>query len=252
LVLLWPILFSSSNIFSMAVRMTSARERAASTFLVSNGWLATCEPAFRDWIGTTLRWKAYPAGTGITHAGDDTGGIYCVGDGQVNFDAKVGVDDIGTSYMALPGMWWGYAPLFGSGRFGSGTAAIDSMCGAVPVSLLKARLLACPDEWRSVALGLSALWAQAAGAHADLLIPESDRRIAATILRLGGHRHHVFTPELPKSFTCTQEQMAGATGLSRNTTGKVLRTFQKYGLLDARYGSISILDRKGLTAIVAG
>lgn len=224
----------------------NARNNAALSFVMRNGWLATCKLDFRDWIAANLQWQSYAAGSGISHAGDDAGALFCIAEGQVGFVAGVGVADIGTSYFGLPGMWWGHAPLLSGKRLGSVVAATDTFCGALPNTLLRTRLKSHPEDWRAIALGISELFTLSAGAHADLLIARSDRRVAATILRLGGYRHRLFpTAPLP-SIACTQDLLAGATALSRNTVGKLLRDFEKAGLLDTRYGRITILDAPGL------
>jgi CRP/FNR family transcriptional regulator, cyclic AMP receptor protein len=210
------------------------------------GWLGACEPAFREWVLAHVHWHRFAAGAGISHTGDSSGALFCVGDGQVSFVAGIGAPDIGSSYFALPGMWWGYGPLLGALRVVSAVATVDSICGALSTALLKARLATHPQDWRFIALGLAATFAGSAGAHADLLIPDSDRRIAATILRLGGYRHFTFRVRPPPWFACTQEQLAGATALSRNTVGKALRRFEMCGLLETRYGGIAITDSAGL------
>jgi CRP-like cAMP-binding protein len=135
----------------------------------------------------------------------------------------------------------------GGQRLGSVVAAADSICGAVPNTLLRARLRSHPEDWRAIALGIAELFMLSAGAHADQLIPESGRRVAATILRLGGHRHRMYPIAPPADIVCTQEHLAGATALSRNTVGKVLRTFEQAGLVDTSYGRIVILDPAGLS-----
>jgi CRP-like cAMP-binding protein len=220
----------------------NVRKSAATAFVAGNGWLASCKPDFRDWIINNLQWHRFAAGEGISHAGDEKGAMFCVGSGQVFFTAGVGVADIGTSYFGLPGIWWGHAPLMGGGRLGSVVAAADSICGAVPITALRARLKSHPEDWRAIALGIAELFTLSAGAHADQLIPESGRRVAATILRLGGHRHRMYPITPPASIVCTQEQLAGATALSRNTVGKVVRGFESDGLVDTSYGRIVVLD----------
>jgi CRP/FNR family transcriptional regulator, cyclic AMP receptor protein len=237
------------NIFMLVELPIVARKRAASAFVAGNGWLAGCGPDFRDWMLGALRWQSVGAGEGISHAGDDGDAMYGVGDGQVYFGTGLGVTDVGTSYFGLPGMWWGYAPLLGGTRIVSAVAAVDSICCSVALSAVQARLRSHPDDWRAIASGLAAFAMQAAGAHADLLIAASDRRVAATILRLGGYRHRMFPALAPASFLCTQEELAGATALSRTTTGKLLRGFEEDGLLKVRYGRMAILDPVQMTAL---
>lgn len=231
--------------------MTAASTKAAMAYIAANSWLAACKPEFRDWMLANLHWQTYEAGDTVSHAGDDTGALYCVADGQVSFVAGVGVADIGAGHFGLPGTWWGHAPLLGGQRLGSVVAVADTICGGVPISLLRGRLKSHPEGWRAIAMGLAALFNQSAGAHADLLIADSERRVAATVLRLGGYRHQMFPAKPPASFACTQEQLAGATALSRNTVGKLLRGFEQARMLDARYGRIAILDPAQLTALIS-
>jgi len=131
-------------------------------------------------------------------------------------------------------------------------ATTEVLCGAVPISLLRTRLSGHPESWQAMTLGIAESFRLSAGAHADLLIPDSERRVAATILRLGGWRHRLYRIAPPPFFLCTHEELVGATALSRNTIGKLLRQFQKTGLVDSRYGRIAILDRSRLRPVIDG
>jgi CRP-like cAMP-binding protein len=120
---------------------------------------------------------------------------------------------------------------------------------------LRARLAAHPAEWQHMTLAMAGLFRHMAGAHADMLISDSRRRVAAAVLRLAGHRHrmHPLSPPLvPPAIICTQEQLAGAVALSRNTTGKIMRDLETEGLIDARYGRIAILDAARMIAMSQG
>lgn len=228
----------------------TTRFLSATSYIAANGWLASCTPGFRDWMLQQLQWQHYRSGTGISHAGDTEGALYCVADGQARFAAGVGTADIGSSHFGLPGSWWGHAPLMGGKRLGSMVAAGDTLCGVVPMSLLRTRLASHPEDWQAITLGIAELFQLSAGAHADLLIPDSGRRVAATILRLGGRRHRLFRVAPPVHFLCTHEELAGATALSRNTIGKLLRRFEQAGLVDSRYGRIAILNSPGLRGLI--
>jgi CRP-like cAMP-binding protein len=229
------------------------REAAAIAAICATGWLAITPAGFRDWALLQLQWRSFAAGEGISHAGDDGGAIYVVAEGQVHFTAGFGVDDIGISVIGLPGMWFGLAPLIGHELVSSAVAASDLLCGVLPRSALRARLAAHPKDWQQMTLAMAGLFRHMAGAHADMLISDSRCRVAATILRLGGHRHrvHPLSPVVvPPAIICTQEQLAGAVALSRNTTGKILRTLEADGLIDARYGRIAILNAERMMALV--
>jgi len=216
----------------------------------SYGWLAACPLHFRSWLIKNVRWESFSAGSAVVHFGSEDVSLYCVGDGQVSFLSAMGATDIGTSYFSVPGFWWGHAPLLGLPRAGSVVADTDTLCGMVPSFALRSYLAANPKDWRSIALGVTGLFVMAAGAHADLLIRESRRRIAATILRLGGRRHQLFRISPPESFVCTQDTLAGAVVLSRNTVGQVTRSLENDGLIMCRYGRIAILDARRLAELV--
>jgi CRP-like cAMP-binding protein len=225
------------------------RQKSAITMVASHGWLAACPADFRDWMIANLTWQRFSAGNGITHGGDDEGGLYCVGDGQIAFVASIGSADAGTGHNGLPGTWWGHAPLLGGPRVGSVVASMDTQCGIVRKSTLRARLAAHPGDWEAISRGLADLFMLSAGAHADLLIADSRRRVAATILRMGGWRHRVYRLAPPATFICSQDTLAGATALTRNTVGKILRQLVSEQLIDTSYGRIAIRDSRRLRAI---
>jgi CRP-like cAMP-binding protein len=94
------------------------REQAAIDSITEHGWLAACPPAFRAWAVANLRWRGFGAGDGITYAGDEDGGFYCVGDGQLSFFTGQGRADLGTSHFGLPGAWLGLGTIIGRTRTG--------------------------------------------------------------------------------------------------------------------------------------
>jgi CRP-like cAMP-binding protein len=228
----------------------NAQIDSATRFIATNGWLNTCSPDFRDWIVANLKVRIHAVGEVVSHGGDTGGGLFCVAEGQVCFRPSIDVADVQISRFGLPGVWWGHAPLLGGKRRGTVIAMTDAVCGEVPQAALRTRLNEHPGDWRAISLGLAALYIEAAGAHADLLIATSDRRVAATILRLGGYRHCLFAVPPPAAFACTQDQLAGVTALSRNTVGEILRGFAQAGMVVARYGQIKIVDPARLMTLV--
>jgi CRP-like cAMP-binding protein len=123
------------------------------------------------------------------------------------------------------------------------------VCGNVRQSALRARLAGHPGDWEAISRGIAELFVMSAGAHADLLIPESRRRVAATLLRIGGRRHRLYRLLLPDAFVCSQDALASATALSRNTIGKILRDLVAEKLIETSYGRVAILDADKLKVI---
>lgn len=210
--------------------------------LATSGWLAHCSSAFRAFVLANLHIADVEAGQMMTHAGDKEGGICGLIAGQGAYTTTIGSAMSGLGFFGYPGTWWGQGPLLGLPRVGFATARSDCRIGVLPLPVLRQHLAACPAHWEAIAQGYSDLFVMAAGAHADLLIPDHHRRLAATLLRLGGHRHQRFPIAAPHAFLCNQEELAGALGVSRNTAGRLLRRLQADGLVTARYGQLLLAD----------
>lgn len=228
--------------------MTPRQETAIAT-IANHGWLAACSADFRAWMIANLSWQEFSAGSGISHGGDHEGGLFCVGAGQVAFVPSIGSPTAGMGHNGLPGSWWGYAPMMGGQRVGSVVASTDMLCGNVRQSVLRARLAAHPGDWEAISRGIAELFVMSAGAHADLLIADSRRRVAATLLRMGGLRHRLYRLAVPPTFVCSQDTLASATALSRNTVGKVIRQLMAEKLIETSYGRVTILNASQLKVI---
>jgi CRP-like cAMP-binding protein len=232
----------------LADLLEQADTLAAPDVISRAGWLAACARPFADWVVKTLQWRLVQPGTGISFAGDAEGGFFCLGRGQITFQTSLG-STLVTGYFGYPGSWWGQAPLLGLPRTGTVTTRTESILGILPLRALEARLADHPEGWADIARGAADLFRMSAGAHADLLIECSRNRIAATLLRLGGNRHRYHPVLVPRFFECTQDELARATGVSRNTAGVHLRNLEREGLVRIGYGQIEILDSRALTAI---
>lgn len=233
----------------MRIELFDRPETLAATDIIGRaGWLASCHADFRTWVLETLQWRLVQPGTGLSFSGDREGGFFCLAQGQINFQTSLG-GTLVTSYFGHPGAWWGHGPLLGVPRTGTVTARTECIIGILPQRQLEARLAQHPGDWADIALGLSDLFIMSAGAHADLLIESSRNRVAATLLRLGGNRHRRFPLRVPHAFECTQDELARATGLSRNTAGVHVRSLEREGLIRIGYGQIELLDPAALAAL---
>ena len=212
------------------------------------GWLPTCQPGFRRWVRQTLQWRLVADGTGVTFAGDPEGGIFCLAQGQIAMHVSLG-SSLVTGNFGHPGIWWGMGPILGLPRVGTIIARTECIIGILPMRPLQARLAEHPEDWADIARAVSDQFVMAAGAHSDLLIENSRSRIAATLLRLGGNRHRRYPLLVPTRFECTQDELARATGLSRNTAGVHVRSLEREGLVRTGYGQIELLDPEALATL---
>lgn len=216
------------------------------TALARFGWLAHCSAGFRGFVLANLVEFDVKPGRQLTHAGDPTGGLFAVAEGQGVFHAALGASSVAVSSFLFPGSWWGQGPLVGLARIGLVTALTECRIATLPLGVLRQRLAEHPGDWEAIAQSYSDLFVQVTGAQRDLLIPGHGRRLAATLLRLGDNRHRRFAVAVPDSFVCTQEDLASAVGLARNATGRLVRRLEADGLVEARYGRLRMRARERL------
>ncbi len=88
------------------------------------------------------------------------------------------------------------------------------------------------------------------GVAADLLIRDSERRCAATLLRLSGRRFAGARDRRPAESAITQVELAGAANLSRNTVGAIMKRLASRGLIEVGYRGVTVLKPAALRAFV--
>ena len=98
---------------------------------------------------------------------------------------------------------------------------------------------------------LSVIYGDVSQTIADLLIGDSERRCAA-ILRLGGRCHRARKTKSRSRFPVTEDDLAGAANLSRNSVGTMLQRRKARGLVEQGYRCIAIRAPKALRAFVDG
>jgi CRP-like cAMP-binding protein len=84
----------------------------------------------------------------------------------------------------------------------------------------------------------------------DLMIRSSERRCAAVLARLAGCRFARPEQNAPVDLAITQEMLAAAAGLSRNSTGTALRKLMSRGLVELGYGGMTVCAPAALRAFV--
>jgi CRP-like cAMP-binding protein len=154
-------------------------------------------------------------------------------------------------HMASAPFWMGYGPLLhGTRRVVNAQARTPAWIATFPKSKVIPLLESRPGWWRPF-MKLMAIYGDVMSlTAADLLIPKSDLRLAAVLLRFGGARHAAAASAEPIRVPVTQEELAAASNMSRNSTGAILRRFTAMGLVETGYGSIDILDPVALRMLM--
>lgn len=219
--------------------------------LASSGWLADVPAEFRDTLLPLGRWHRIEEGSYITFSGEEEEDLIGLAQGTVALTSSLGLAGTPIMHLARAPFWLGYGPLLhGTKRVVNAEARSTVWIATFPkfkvIPLIESR----PGWWRpfmklmGIYGDLSSLMA------ADLLIQQSDRRCAAVLLRFGGARFGVVPSASPIKVPVTQEELAAACNLSRNSVGTILRRFIALGYVETGYGGIDILDPAGLRMLL--
>ncbi len=234
-------------LISAAARMTPQEGEAV---LRNTGWLSTVEPEFQSALLRSCRWKFFEPAETIVSAGDQSAPFIGIASGSVSITTALGPPDTPLTHIAHAGIWTGFVAFVGDRPTDNETVARTPVYAAVTSrSAVEALLNDQPIWWRDVAR--LALWygETAVNIAADLLIRESDRRCAATLLRIANCR---FAGDQPTVAHANQTDIATIANLSRNTTNALLGELERNGMVARHYNLIDILDPVALRAVADG
>jgi CRP-like cAMP-binding protein len=232
--------------------------------LASRGWLAGIDPALRAAVIDAGRIIKFHRGEPLYHPGDEPGGMYGVAEGGIVL-STIGRDDLPVAgHIVRPCTWFGYGSVFDrQRRMLIPTANETSQVLYVALSEFERLRTAFPSAGR--AFGQLATRGEAIylSIVTDLLIANTDRRLAAVLLRVTGAE----TPDRPRDLPIdpladpwaspggvplTQAMLAQLANASPHTVARFVDRAVTAGWIDWKYGRVSILELGQLTAFAAG
>lgn len=231
----------------------AAVERAEGlSILGSRGWLASTPPEFRKQFLSGARWRSVDRGATVTLGGEEKDDVIGLAEGTVLVTSTLGQAGTPMMHMGHAVLWMGYGPLLlERPRVVTVEARTDLWIAVIP----KVGILPLLDDttrwWRCFMRLLAEYGDISAMIASDLLIRQSDRRLAATILRFAGLRGTEPSPTGQVRLPVTQDELAEAANLSRNAAGTILRTLAAKGYLETDYRGIVVCDPASLRRLVA-
>ena len=210
--------------------------------LAGEGWLVRADPGFRDALLALARWHRAEPGHHLTRAGDEAGDLIGLAEGTVAFTVTEGLASTPTMHVAAAVIWMGYGPLvLPMARTVTAEARTPVLYASFAQARVQGLLQRDPAGWQAIARLSGEFGLLMALTAADLLIPESERRCAAVLLRFAGQRFAGPRDRLEAVVPVTQEELAAAANLSRNSAGTILRGFAARGWIATGYGGVRIL-----------
>jgi CRP-like cAMP-binding protein len=232
--------------------------------LKERGWLATCDPAFRDGVIEAGRLLTFRRGEALYQPGDGPGGMFGVVAGGIVLSIP-GRNGLPTAaHIVRPSSWFGYGSVFSKQRrmlipvanepshaLHLGLAELDQLRSVFPAAGRAFWQLAMRGDAASVA------------AISDLLIADTDRRIAAVLLRVTGAESEGQPMDLPvdplmadpwaspNGVALTQALLGEMANASPQTVTRFIDRAVKAGWIVWTYGRVRILDLGQLLAFAA-
>ena len=219
--------------------------------LSSRGWLSTTPVDFQRAILSECRWQVLEVGQAIQAGGEETGELIGLAHGTIEMRTILGAADTPLMHIAHPVFWLGYVPLIlGQPRRLAASAKTHSWLARVPQYVVERLFSERPEWWRFFLQPAIIYGDVSQTVAADLLIRNSERRCAAVLLRLSGHRF-AGPEDCPRvEVSLTQDELASAANLSRNSTGTMLRKLATRGLIKLGYRGVTVSEPTALRAFV--
>lgn len=217
----------------------------------ARGWLAEHSAAFRAMLvgeGVPVEVRA---GTCVFRRDDDSNGLYGILSGAIGVEGGHRRQSPMLGHVFRRGEWFGIkAVLHGGPRELTYRAMEPSRLLYVARTRLVPLMQTDPDI--AVRVGQLAEIGNRLGSWIarDLLTPDAGQRLASVLFRVLGAGE--VTPDDPRGFRLTHEQLAEMANLSRHHVGRKLASFDAAGWIECGYNRIKLLDAKALADFAYG
>jgi CRP-like cAMP-binding protein len=214
-------------------------------------WLSQQAPAFQDALCGRMRLLNLKKNDSLFHLEDSAHEIFCLVRGAVLFSIVHPIHGLVVAHTALPGEWFGEPATLGNRpRMMSVHARLA--CDLVAVSRGSAEdILRRNPEFCWNFFNLMARKGEDYMLHAvDLLIQDPRRRMCSRLLTLAGRLLN-YLPPAPVTVPLSQEELALASNMSRQTAHLLLGELVQQGICTLGYREIRIIDMAALARIVS-
>lgn len=216
--------------------------------LTSIGWLARQPRDFQAELLKRGHIEKFPRDTFFFHLGDEPGGVYGIIDGSVGVLLPTSDSVVRLAEILRPGVWFGNGPLLTKGVRTLTFQAREAVT-AMHVELGHLHEVgARSTDFMRILGSIGSVGAEIAiRTIQDLLIPQTERRIAATLLRVTGSASN-FGPARTREVQLNQAELAEMANTSRHTVSRTLNLFENAGWIVVSYKNIRIQNSEKLAA----
>lgn len=219
-------------------------------FAQQSPWLARQSSDFRAALAKRMRLLTRRQGELLFHADDEAPDIVCLVKGSA---ASLVVHPIMGPFVAVlwgPGQWIGQSPVLGNRRrLLSVEIRADSQFIAISRGAIAEMIEVMPSAaWAF--FDLLAIDFEMSVLHgSDMFISDSRVRLYSRLLTLAG-RTATHLPVPPVTLLLSKEELAAASGVSRQTVHMFLVDLVELGICRLGYRKIEILDPEALSRLI--
>jgi CRP/FNR family cyclic AMP-dependent transcriptional regulator len=219
--------------------------------VTTRGWLSHTSYEFQRAILSGCDLRRFDAGAPLQVGGEERGELIGLAQGILAVRTTLGPTDTAMMHLAHPVFWLGYIPaLFNKPARIAASARTLAWVVRVSEPTIKRTLNEQPQWWAHFLQLLLNYGDINAAMASDLMIRDAERRCGAALLRLGGCRFASPQDAGTVAAPVTQDELAGAANLSRNSVGVMLRRLQLRGLIRVEYGRMIMLAPQLLRVFV--
>lgn len=226
-------------------------KKSTGEFLTSTGWLSRQPSDFRAEFLRHGRIEKFQRDEFLFHLGDEPGGVYGIIDGSVGVLLPTSDTAVRLAEILRPGIWFGNGPLLTKGvrtltfqARETVTAMHIDLAHLDEIGARSTNFMRILGSIVDVGTEIAIRTVQ------DLLIPHSERRIAATLLRVTIGSANNLGPTRTREVRLNQAELAEMANTSRHTVSRALSLFEKAGWVVVSYRSIRIRNSTKLAAFV--
>ena len=213
----------------------------AARAILTSGWLSRRPKEFQLEILRRSRLRRFEAGQTIYFAGDPPTGVFGLVDGAL----EVRLPGRQVASVKSAGYWVGEAGAFRmTHRIGTIMAAARSHLFHLPQAEFN-RMIENAEYCRHFAILTTEHLDEAAAIIEQLMVGDPQARVATRLLTLAYHQGDTEKASL----RVTQNELASMCALARQTINKVVKRFVRLGIVQNRYGRLTILDMDGLSSV---
>ena len=219
------------------------QHESAIDLLTNNEWLAVLPSEARGLLIKAAKVRRFKENQSVQAKGEPADGLYGVLSGEVRVSANTFSGDEIVFTRMLPGQWFGEIALLDGGtRTHDAHTLVESELAILPKQAVMDLCASVPEVYQAMVLLLCDHCRQAFTAVDDLLVYSPEQRLAKRLLQRAKDSNRL-------AIEISQQELGSLIGISRQSTNKILKSWESKGWIVRVYRGLEIINADALQAI---